>query len=73
MRVISARSAGPRTTLLVRDDGPAGAGPPGWTPGPVRLEDLVLAYMNAPAGTGSAGTGSAGTGPARPQTLEVHP
>jgi ABC-2 type transport system ATP-binding protein len=73
VRVISARSAGSRTTLLVRDDGPAGAGPPGWTPGPVRLEDLVLAYMNAPAGTGSAGTGSGHADSARPQTLGVHP
>jgi ABC-2 type transport system ATP-binding protein len=68
VRVISARPAGTRTTLLVRDDGPAGAAPPGWTPGPVRLEDLVLAYMNAPAEAGSAETG-----PARPQTLEVRP
>jgi ABC-2 type transport system ATP-binding protein len=68
--VISARTASDRTTLLVRDDGPAGAGPPGWTAGPARLEDLVLAYMNAPAETGPA---QAGAVPARPQTLEVHP
>jgi ABC-2 type transport system ATP-binding protein len=51
LRVISASSSGPLTTLLVRDDAPGGfpGGAPGWTPSPVRLEDLVLAYMNPAA------------------------
>jgi ABC-2 type transport system ATP-binding protein len=68
LRVISARSAGTLTTLLVRDDSPAAARarPPGWTPSPVRLEDLVLAYMDPPAGSGSADRN-----PARRRTLEV--
>jgi ABC-2 type transport system ATP-binding protein len=59
--VISAWSAGAQTTLLVRgeDPGRSAGRLDGWTAGPVRLEDLVLAYMNPPAG------------PARPPAPEV--
>jgi ABC-2 type transport system ATP-binding protein len=64
LRAISARSSGTGTTLLVRDDSPAGtrAAAPGWTSSPVGLEDLVLAYMNPPADPD----------PARHRALEVH-
>jgi ABC-2 type transport system ATP-binding protein len=65
LRVIAASSSGALTTLLVRDDAASGppGGAPGWTASPVRLEDLVLAYMN-PAGMNPAGMNPAGMNPA---------
>lgn len=65
--VIAAAHPGSSTTLLVRADDPALK--PGWAREPVRLDDLIVAYMSqaaaVPAGSVPAGrvpTGRRGTG-----------
>jgi ABC-2 type transport system ATP-binding protein len=51
VQVISASHTDRQTTLLVRTSGPVLD--PAWTASEVGLEDLVLAYMSAAAGSGS--------------------
>jgi ABC-2 type transport system ATP-binding protein len=46
--VVHTRRAQAQAHLLVRTSTPAEAGPPGWEPHPVSLEELVLAYLREP-------------------------
>ena len=49
LRVVQARRAAAQAHLLVEASGPATPVPPGWEAHPVSLEELVLAYLRAPA------------------------
>ena len=51
--IIAAAHSGARTTLLVRADDPVPE--PGWTRDPVRLDELVVAYMSQAAGATGSG------------------
>jgi ABC-2 type transport system ATP-binding protein len=56
--VIAAAHSGARTTLLVRADDPVPE--PGWTRDPVRLDDLVVAYMSQAASARPTGATRSG-------------
>jgi ABC-2 type transport system ATP-binding protein len=58
--VIAAEHSGARTTLLVRAEDPVPE--PGWTTDPVRLDDLVVAYLSQAAGERAAGGRATGSG-----------
>ena len=61
--VIAAANSGAHTTLLVRAEDPVLE--PGWTRDPVRLDDLVVAYMSQATGARAAdgrATGAPGSG-----------
>ena len=61
--VIAAANSGAHTTLLVRAEDPVLE--PGWTRDPVRLDDLVVAYMSQETGARAAdgrATGAPGSG-----------
>ena len=63
LEVIAAAHSPTRTTLLVRAGNPVRAA--GWTVEPVRLDDLVVAYMSQAAGARAAGARPAGSGTLR--------
>jgi ABC-2 type transport system ATP-binding protein len=68
LAVVYARRAGSVAHLLVRNKGAAEPVPSGWEPGPVSLEELVLAYLREPGAgalpgpTGATARATHGTG-----------
>ena len=50
LHAVQVRRAEAQAHLLVAASGPVGPVPPGWEAHPVSLEELVLAYLRAPAG-----------------------
>ena len=68
--IVQVRRAAAQAHVLVRTSGPAEPVPPGWEAHPVGLEELILAYLRAPAGT--APPGRPGLSPVpRPEPTEV--
>jgi ABC-2 type transport system ATP-binding protein len=55
LRVVQDRRAQAQAHLLVETSGTADPVPPGWEAHPVSLEELVLAYLRAPAEAGPPG------------------
>jgi ABC-2 type transport system ATP-binding protein len=68
--VIAAAHHEARTTLLVRAGDPVPG--PGWTRDPVRLDDLIVAYLSQAAGAPAAGSHAAGSDPAGSDPAGLH-